>query len=147
MSKPESLVIGQMVGAWEIIATPEKGNMEYRYLCRCICGCERWVTAVTLRNGSSKSCGCQRFTKRSRTNHFENMPTSKRVIDLLNLIQLGYLPPADQLSVEDGSPSWTLESIAMILGIGYEDMVRILERSSAGLKCSKPERTNSLVLC
>lgn len=35
-----------------------------RYLCVCTCGKEKEVLAVSLKNGSSKSCGCS--TKRLR---------------------------------------------------------------------------------
>jgi hypothetical protein len=44
-------------------------------LCRCVCGTERPVLAYTLRNGTSRSCGCiisegvSRWTLESKTKH------------------------------------------------------------------------------
>ena len=55
--------VGERFGAWEVIAdtgTRSKNRDKY-YLCKCECGTIRKVTASSLKNGRSRSCGkCKR---------------------------------------------------------------------------------------
>ena len=55
-------LVGQRYGKWVVIekAAASKRS-EARWLCRCDCGEMRVVFQSSLRNGSSKSCGCARF--------------------------------------------------------------------------------------
>lgn len=55
---------GQVFGLWTVLheAEPDKSGRA-RWLCRCICGKERIVTADNLRSGKSTSCGHTRFPK------------------------------------------------------------------------------------
>jgi hypothetical protein len=45
----------------------------------------------------------------------------------LTLISQGLLPPANSLMSEDGSPSWTLTSIALILGVNEDALIESIE--------------------
>ena len=47
---------------------------------------------------------------------------------IFRLISAGYLPPADQMSPQDGSPAWTLESIALMVGLEIETLVGLLSQ-------------------
>lgn len=51
---------GQRIGLWTVIEQgPNNASNAIRWLCRCDCGTTKLVTGQTLRNGSSKSCGCE----------------------------------------------------------------------------------------
>lgn len=49
---------GQTYGRWTVLAEGKKVGRRRYVLCRCECGVERQVMTSTLRNGSSRSCGC-----------------------------------------------------------------------------------------
>lgn len=52
---------GDKIGHWTVLRRGDRQNESKAYfLCRCICGKERWVAAHTLINGTSLSCGCKR---------------------------------------------------------------------------------------
>jgi len=51
-------VIGLKFGRWTVIQDGLIANKKQAYLCICECGIERLVGHYTLKNGSSKSCGC-----------------------------------------------------------------------------------------
>lgn len=51
------LTIGQQFGSWIVKAIPSYTKA----WCICVCGCEKLVRQERLRNGTSKSCGCQRL--------------------------------------------------------------------------------------
>ena len=60
MPKPIDLT-GQYFGYWKVIE--RFANTEGRctkWLCECKCGTRKVVNGATLRNGTSKSCGCMR---------------------------------------------------------------------------------------
>src|SRR5882762_8787913 len=49
---------GQMFGRWTVLGPREIRRGIPIWRCRCSCGSEKWVVSQTLRNGSSRSCGC-----------------------------------------------------------------------------------------
>ena len=52
---------GQTFGYWTVLERAEPGPRGLsQYLCRCRCGKEKIVRACSLKNGSSRSCGCLR---------------------------------------------------------------------------------------
>jgi hypothetical protein len=132
--------VGHRYGHWVIISDAQRIGGDMRYLCQCGCGTERLVSAITLRNGSSTSCGCMRKEKTSRISDFELHPTAPDVQEVFMLISQGRLPPADQFSVTDGAPSWTLPAIARILGIGKKELIQHIE--SAGPRFTSDSRHN-----
>ena len=116
-TKTSRIHTGHRYGYWTITGDAIRINRNLRYPCQCFCGTVRLVSAITSRNGSSTNCGCltkQNFQKISVSDHHG---LSAEVQEILKLISKGILPPADQFSIRDGSPSWTLPSIARILGI------------------------------
>ena len=48
------------------------------YLCRCVCGKEKNIPAINLRNGSVKSCGCMRgrLISKATTKHGDSTKNS-----------------------------------------------------------------------
>lgn len=132
--------LGHRYGHWVIVGEAQRIGGDMRYLCQCGCGTERLVSAITLRNGSSTSCGCMRKEKALRVSDYELQPTAPEVQEIFNLISLGCLPPADQFSISDGAPSWTLPAIAKILGIGKGELIRHIE--SAGPRFSSEGQHN-----
>lgn len=49
---------GQRFGKWTVVSYVE-GRMSYWH-CQCDCGTRRTINGLTLRDGRSKSCGCER---------------------------------------------------------------------------------------
>jgi hypothetical protein len=135
--------IGHRYGHWTIINEAQRIGGDTRYLCQCECGTEKLVSAITLRNGSSTSCGCIRKEKPPRISDFELQPTRPDIQEIFNLISQGCLPPADQFCIVDGAPSWTLPAIAKILGIGRSELIHHIEgagpRFSPNSRGSKTE--------
>lgn len=58
-------MIGQVFSKWTVIDGPvslkkANGSTTLYWLCRCECGREAHVVGSTLKNGSSKECGCSK---------------------------------------------------------------------------------------
>lgn len=62
-------LIGQQFGRWTVIADAPSQNQKTYWHCRCECGTERDVAAISLKNGSSKSCGCWNIDKSKSKGH------------------------------------------------------------------------------
>jgi hypothetical protein len=55
---------GRIIGLWTVLRrVSAEGVCPVLWTCRCECGIERDVLARSLRNGQSKSCGCERKRK------------------------------------------------------------------------------------
>lgn len=132
------ILIGHRYGHWVITSLPQRIGGDTRYMCQCVCGTEKLVSAITLRNGSSTSCGCMRHERTTKVSHFELRPTPPEIQAVFQLISDGYLPPADQFSMIDGSPSWTLSTLAKILGIGDTELIDHLKQGRARFAQSRP---------
>lgn len=62
--------IGLTFGRWTVLELGEpiyyEGRVrDHKYLCKCKCGTERFVSGSSLLQGRTKSCGCLRKEKRS----------------------------------------------------------------------------------
>lgn len=75
----------------------------------------------SLRKGTSSSCGCQ-AKKAVRPHTWDAKSMQSETQEIFNLIAQGYLPPADQFSAIDGSPCWSLRSIAVLLGLKLDEL-------------------------
>lgn len=53
----EDNIIGQQFGYWTVLKR-DASRLRY-YWCRCVCGTERSVFDGSLKNGTTKSCGCR----------------------------------------------------------------------------------------
>jgi hypothetical protein len=51
-------LVGTKVGRWQILSVGENDHGNWKVLCKCDCGTERYVRASRIREGRSKSCGC-----------------------------------------------------------------------------------------
>lgn len=51
-------------GSWSVLGEHKKQGHNELWLCRCVCGKERFIPQSSLKNGRSKSCGCQRHNRR-----------------------------------------------------------------------------------
>jgi hypothetical protein len=123
--------IGHRYGGWTIEGPAERVGSDLRYPCACDCGTRRFVSAITLRNGSSLSCGCRRGDKVGVTKETsEGVPLPREVQTVFDLIIEGCLPPAEQFSIGAGAPTWSLPTIAKIIGVGEKDLIQHLR--SAG---------------
>jgi hypothetical protein len=69
-SERNTVVEGAQIGYWTVIEI-----QPHFVKCRCLCGEVRDVKRAYLRNGESKSCGCQRaaLISRGRTRHGHNL--------------------------------------------------------------------------
>jgi hypothetical protein len=63
MSGDITIVVGQRVGAWEVLSADDSGK---RLTCRCRCGEVRVVALTALENGSCRSCGCSPLSPKQR---------------------------------------------------------------------------------
>ena len=133
MEKSKALRIqtGHRYGHWTIIGDAQRINRDLRYPCQCVCGAQRLVSAITLRNGSSTNCGCLAKQNTQKISVSDHHGLSAEVQEILKLISKGILPPADQFSIKDGSPSWTLPTIARILGIEASELIEHLIKSGS----------------
>lgn len=53
-------MVGEQFGMWTVLDTSNsRKSTGYRVMCRCVCGTEKEVYSQYLKNGQSKSCGCQ----------------------------------------------------------------------------------------
>jgi 5-methylcytosine-specific restriction endonuclease McrA len=65
-------ISGRRFGAWVAVSQmPANDSGQTRWLCICDCGTFRGVVGVTLRNGTSVSCGCTKpeRLRRIKTTH------------------------------------------------------------------------------
>lgn len=67
---------GQCFGRWTVIQYSYKNNnnKHHFWLCECICGNKKNIWSGSLKNGDSKSCGCQnieRITKHKMSRSVE----------------------------------------------------------------------------
>jgi hypothetical protein len=123
--------IGQKVGHWLIKSEPLRVGRDLRYLCECVCGNQRKVSAISLRAGHSTSCGCMDKMAGGGVSlaSKDNGKITPEIQMELSLISGGYLPPADQFCVADGAPTWKLASFAKLLGISKDELVMQLNRN------------------
>lgn len=114
--KKSESIVGKRYGRWTVLEAIHR-DRGHELRCRCECGTERIVAAISLRNGSSKSCGCARAEtwakKDLMTDPKKTSPKANRVI---SMVSSGYLPSVDQF-MPDGTPTWSLESMALILDV------------------------------
>lgn len=67
--------VGSRFGRWLVVGQAESrlygAKEQYRWSCRCDCGVERDVLQLSLKNGSSTSCGCfnREVSARAHTTH------------------------------------------------------------------------------
>ena len=57
---------GQRFGYWKVLERANKSGKQAYWLCKCDCGKIKTVSSSTLRNGTSRSCGC----KDGKRNHY-----------------------------------------------------------------------------
>lgn len=125
-SAPKNM-IGNRCGNWLVVGDPQRIGRDLRYPCKCVCGTTRLVSAITLRNGNSVGCGCVPKSPRSRLKDPELAALPHDVREVFLLISQGCLPPADQFTLVDGAPCWTMQTIAKILGIRSEELIAHLQ--------------------
>lgn len=129
MKKTETVrpAVGRRYGHWLVTAEAMKLNRDLRYPCRCDCGEERLVSAITLRNGSSTSCGCARGDKKGKYADLDLLPTPPEIQRIFDLISQGILPPADQFTSREGEPTWSFAAIAKIIGVSKDEFNDLLQ--------------------
>ena len=76
---------GQVFGRWTVVGPRHVRRSIPIWRCRCSCGSEKWVVSQTLRNGSSRSCGCllreetaKRFLKNLVGKRFDRLTVLKQ---------------------------------------------------------------------
>jgi len=76
MPKMKESMIGKVFWYWTVIEEAETRLGNKHWLCRCVCGVERYVPTHRLNGGGSKSCGCWR-TELLRKNRHTFKPKKK----------------------------------------------------------------------
>ena len=64
---------GQKIGNWTVIdmVKERKKHGKIYWICKCACGTIKEVSAETLKNGESKSCGCLYDTRKNFEKYYE----------------------------------------------------------------------------
>lgn len=76
-SKPHASLKGQRFGRWSVLRRAGSNKAKKStWLCRCDCGAERIIARRTLRDGTSRSCGC--LMRELRTSHGESRSITYR---------------------------------------------------------------------
>jgi len=130
--KSVPLDVGARIGDWTVLAKPMKIGKDYKVECVCLCGTQRSVSAISLRAGHSRDCGCGRAMSRAQNDDtvMTNDPLrSAEAQEEVALIRDGYMPLADQFCATGGAPAWTLSSIAVVLGISRSELISHLMRN------------------
>ncbi|NBS15973.1 MAG: hypothetical protein EBS79_03520 [Gammaproteobacteria bacterium] len=122
----QKISMGDRYGHWVVTADPIRVGADIRYRCLCRCGREKMISAITLRNGTASSCGCIPKPTSPRVVDLDAKPTPPEIQAVYTLISQGCLPPADQFSMSDGAPSWTLPTMAQLLGITAQELMQHL---------------------
>lgn len=87
------LEVGARVGDWTVLAKPMKVGKACKVECVCLCGTHRSVSAISLRAGHSRDCGCGREISRAQNDGMvvTNDPSrSAEVHEEVALIRDGY---------------------------------------------------------
>lgn len=137
--KEKTSIIGTVYGYWTVMGEFTQNNTPY-FQCRCKCGIERAVAAISLRNGHSTNCGCVKKIKDANSLLPDAKKTSPEIAQLFALISEGFLPPADQMDF-NGSPAWSIESVAKLLGTDRRQLIRLIR--SQGAKFVSAQRHNA----
>ena len=122
-----TFMIGDTVGLWTVIGEVKKHGKKGFFPCRCACGTEASVPAVSLANETSLSCGCDKAgVTASRADH----KITEQLQQIFDLISQGHLPQADAISVQGQEPTWKLASIAKLIGVSEAQLIEHLKDSS-----------------
>lgn len=123
----KKLAIGDTVGHWTITGEIKKQGKANLYPCRCACGKEKRVAAISLWNGQSTSCGCGESVDSAKDE--KSIPRQAQAI--LDLISQGRLSPADGWAIQGHEPTWTLGSFAKVIGVGQDEFFSLLMRGDS----------------
>jgi hypothetical protein len=119
-AKPK-LSAGDTVGLLTIIGEMKRQGKKIFYPCRCACGNEMDIAAISLWNGNTRSCGCDKAGVNMSQDDSLKIPAHLQC--LFDLISQGRLPPADGLSAQGNDPTWNLRSIAKIIGVSEAQLI------------------------
>jgi hypothetical protein len=128
MYNRKHIEIGHAFGEWVVLESISRLGGDQRYLCQCACGVERVLSAGMLASGKVLHCGCVKTAVPTSVAIKKRAQTGQSVEDF-DLINKGYLPRADQLSHEGGSPAWTLTTFAEVLGLSRDDLILYIKGS------------------
>ena len=71
---------GRTYGKWTVLDDYTRGKDRHiKWLCRCECGNESYVSSTKLRNGESLCCGCDRKEKIKEAVHKKMDATRRRM--------------------------------------------------------------------
>lgn len=121
------LWVGDSVGRWTVIGEMRKEGKGNVFPCRFACGTEKTVAAISLWNGNSQSCGCEKHCSHVRPTEEARTPDPLQLI--FDLISQGHLPPVDGIAMQGYDPTWNLKSIAEIIGVCENQLIHHLSRS------------------
>jgi hypothetical protein len=121
------LRLGEQVGDWKLSVHSSGFKADRSISAGVAAACKKLVNAFALRKGLSKSCSCRKLGLERTEGSAANDAISAKAHRALTLISQGLLSPADSLMAADGSPSCTLTSIALILGVNEDALIESIE--------------------
>jgi hypothetical protein len=135
VKKIVTIETGQQVGDWVVLEIIQRQGTDLRYLCQCFCGMEKMLSASALGKGKPQNCGCRKDTGNKSNAEKNELPSNESLEDF-ELINRGFLPFADQLSSDNGAPTWSLASFARVLGMSRRELINHIR--SAGSRFNDP---------
>jgi hypothetical protein len=119
---------GKTFSNWKVLKRAPNRYHRTMWSCRCVCGTKRDVSATTLRDGTSRSCGC-----------LQRPPNTTQVIDLTGR-QFGKLLVVERASSRAGS-NYAWWTVHCSCGKRYDVSGAHLRAGQRSCGCTKPKRS------
>lgn len=121
---------GKRFGRWMVISQAANRGRRTVWKCHCDCGAERGVLTATLRNGTSRSCGC---LPRKRAPHAIERVLARKGITVSDLKKMDHLT-IGEAAKRIGVSRSTIKSWSERTGL------RFAHRGGARSPCDTPSR-------
>ena len=140
---------GKTFGKWTVLDDYIQGKDRHiRWLCKCTCGNERYVSSTKLRNGKSLCCGCDRGKKIKAAVHLKMDATreedERKVVESLAGTVVGKLTVIGPMG-RDPSNRKTIQCRCSCGTQSYIRLTKILNQKVKSCGCTRgPGRKRSV---
>ena len=140
---------GKTFGKWTVLDDYIQGKDRHiRWLCKCTCGNERYVSSTKLRNGKSLCCGCDRGEKIKAAVHLKMNATQeedeRKVVEALAGTVVGKLTVIGPMG-RDPSNRKTIQCRCSCGTQSYIRLTKILNQKVKSCGCTRgPGRKRSV---
>lgn len=132
---------GKTFGKWTVLDDYIQGKDRHiRWLCKCTCGNERYVSSTKLRNGESLCCGCDRGEKIKAAVHLKMDATreedERKVVESLAGTVVGKLTVIGPMG-RDPSNRKTIQCRCSCGTQSYIRLTKILNQKVKSCGCTR----------